>query len=100
MEWVTETLNSPSRVLFICIAATLVSLVFDGTLIQIWRLNRNIQSFEAKAVRLESDIKLVKTQILKANDPRFLEKEARDRFDLVNEGDLVFVFSESNEQKQ
>ena len=37
---------------------------------------------------------LDEAQLRKARDPVFLEKEARDRFDLVSEGDLVFVFSE------
>ena len=94
IDWVVETIHHPQRVFYICIVILLLSLVFDGTLIKIWRLNRNIDSFQVESSRLQSEIVNINKQIQQAHDPSFLEREARDRFDLVKEGDLVFVFSE------
>jgi hypothetical protein len=36
-------------------------------------------------------------KLQKAKEPGFIEKEARDRFDLVSRGDLVFVFTDEQE---
>lgn len=80
--------------LIFCAVAVSSGLIFDGTLIKIWRLQRNIRTLESKTARYQKDIELVQKQILRSNDPDFLEHQARERFDLVNEGDLVFVFSD------
>jgi len=99
VDWIVDTIHRPQKVLFICLALILMSLVFDGTLIKIWRLNKNIKNFETESMKLSTDIHAVNKQIRQAHDPDFLEREARDRFDLVNEGDLIFVFSNDKEVK-
>jgi cell division protein FtsB len=96
-EWLVETIYTPKRVLLLCSVAVACGLVFDGTLIKIWRLQRNIETFEVKTQKYQEKIEIVREQVQRSNDPEFLERQARDRFDLVNEGDLVFVFSEPNE---
>ena len=99
-QWSVETIQTPKRVLLICALAVASGLVFDGTLIKIWRLQRHIQSFQTQTSQYEEKIEVVREQIQRSNDPEFLERQARDRFDLVNEGDLVFVFSEPNDSAE
>ncbi len=36
----------------------------------------------------------VQQAIEEASDPHFIEHQARERFDLVNKGDLVFIFTD------
>lgn len=38
--------------------------------------------------------KLLDVQIKQAKDPSFIERQAKDKLDMVGEKDLVFVFSE------
>jgi len=71
-----------------------LNLVMDGSLFRLWSLHRDHENFQTNIAALEQQNSKLNIQLAKAHDPAFLEREARDRFDLVSEGDLVFVFSE------
>jgi cell division protein FtsB len=93
-QGLNNLLQAPQKVIWICLGLVVLNLIIDGSLFRLWSMHReyasiqqNIQSFEQQNAKL-------KLQLQKAKDPAFLEREARDRFDLVSEGDLVFVFSE------
>lgn len=83
--------------IWLCLGLIVLNLVLDGSLFRLWSLHRDHTQLEAELVTLTQQNDKLKTQLKKAKDPAFLEREARDRFDLVNEGDLVFVFSEEAE---
>lgn len=94
IDFVTSLLNQPMKVLWICLAVAFINLVVDGSLLQLWSLHRNSTRLAEQSKQLQTEATLLETKIEKASDPDFMERQARDRFDLVNEGDLVFVFSE------
>ena len=89
-----DLLQAPQKVVLICLTLVALNLVVDGSLFRWWSLNRDYKSIQSNIQTLEQQNAKLKTQLQKAKDPAFLEREARDRFDLVSEGDLVFVFSE------
>ncbi len=93
VDALNDFLNNPRRVLIVCLVFVLVALLFDGTLIKIWKLNQDIAKLENNIIDVGQANRNVRMQISQANDPQFIEREARDRFDLVEENDLVFVFS-------
>ena len=72
----------------------MLNLVLDGSLFRLWKLHRDFNQLTTDITSLQGQHMQLKTQLTKAKDPAFMEREARDRFDLVNEGDLVFVFSD------
>jgi cell division protein FtsB len=87
-------LQAPQKVVWICLGLITLNLVIDGSLFRLWSLHQDFNKLESRRVSLEQQNQKLKMQLQKAKDPAFLEREARDRFDLVSEGDLVFVFSE------
>jgi cell division protein FtsB len=87
-------LHTPQKVIWICLGLVALNLIIDGSMFRLWALHRDYKSIQENIVTLEQQNQKLKIQLQKANDPVFLEREARDRFDLVSEGDLVFVFSE------
>lgn|SRR5665811_1878143 len=87
-------LQAPQKVIWICLGLVALNLVIDGSLFRLWTLHRDYKTIQQNIQTLEQQTAKLKVQLLKAKDPAFLEREARDRFDLVSEGDLVFVFSE------
>lgn len=93
-----ELLSQPLRVLWICLGIAFLSLVASGTLLQLWGLHRNIQKIELETQATSLKLESLNRDLLQAQDPDFIEKQARERFDLVQEGDLVFVFSEESEE--
>lgn len=89
-----KLLNQPLKILIFCICFATVSLLFNGTFLQLYRLHRDkdvlieqIRSTKLQIVDLDQQLKMAK-------DPVFIERQALDNYDLVDEHDLVFVFSE------
>lgn len=76
-----------------------LNLVLDGSLIRLWSLHRGHGQIQENIAALKAKNQEMKARLKRAKDPAFLEREARDRFDLVSEGDLVFVFSEEEAPK-
>lgn len=75
----------------------MVNLVTDGSLFRLWGLYRDHERLQENIEQLKSHSTELRSKLQKAREPAFLEKEARDRFDLVSEGDLVFVFTDEQE---
>ena len=80
-----------------CVLVIMLNLVINGSLFRLWslyhdyaRLEQNIDAVKTRSTELRSKLQ-------RAREPAFLEKEARDRFDLVSAGDLVFVFTDEQE---
>ncbi len=89
-----QLLQAPQKVLWICLGLVVANMILDGSLFRLWSLNRDHTAIQEKIQVLQSKNSDLKSRLKKAKDPAFLEREARNRFDLVSEGDLVFVFSE------
>jgi cell division protein FtsB len=89
-----QLLQAPQKVMIICLGLLVLNGVIDGSLFRLWSLHRGDAEIRQKIEVLKVKNEDMKMRLKKAKDPAFLEREARDRFDLVNEGDLVFVFSE------
>lgn len=87
-------LQSPLKVAWVCLGLVTLNLVLDGSLFRLWTLHRDYQTLQSDIQSVTKQNEKLKGQLHRAKDPAFLEREARDRFDLVSEGDLVFVFSE------
>ena len=87
-------LQAPQKVVWICLGLVVLNLVLDGSLFRLWGMHRDYHGLESEIQSLSKQNDKLRTQLQRAKDPAFLEREARDRFDLVSEGDLVFVFSE------
>ena len=89
-----DLLQAPQKVVWICLGLIMINCVADSSLMRLWALHRDHRQLELNIGQLEGQNQELKRRLARAKDPAFLEREARDRFDLVSEGDLVFVFSE------
>ena len=91
---INQLLQAPQKVIWICLVLVTLNLVIDGSLFRLWSLYRENGKIQANLESIKQQNSDLRTRLTKTKDPAFLEREARDRFDLVSEGDLVFVFSE------
>jgi hypothetical protein len=89
-------LYQPLKVFILCAVFGSLSLLFNGSLFQLYKLHRDQKI-------IESQISVAKAQVFELNgllkaakDPSFIERQAVDNYDLVNEQDLVFVFAEQD----
>jgi cell division protein FtsB len=69
-------------------------LLIDGSLLRLWRLNRDSKELTRRIAALAIESKTLDQKIVRAHDPAFIELQAREKLDLASEGDLVFVFSD------
>lgn len=86
-------LNHPSRVAISCLVFLVVYLILNGTVFRLWSLNRDFDRLTADIQKIQGETVRLQAQLKEAKDPSFIEKQARDRLDLVSENDLVFVFA-------
>lgn len=96
--WLEATINNPQKVFFICLCFVVVSLISEGSLWRLYRLNKDksnliqkIQEEKSKIVKIQREIKLSKGSL-------YVERQAREKLELLEKDDLLFIFSgEKNE---
>ena len=91
---VRELLDHPKKVFLICMGFFIFSMLTSGLWWRLWALKAD----ETRRVLLiqEEKQKLQKLEgmLAQAQSLKYIEKQAKDRLDLVAEDDLVFIFSE------
>ena len=87
-------LNKPVKVFFFCICIFIGSLFFNGAIWRIWSLHRDSSKIQDQILNSKTQAKTLDMQIKQAKDPSFIERQAKDKLDMVGKHDLVFVFSE------
>jgi cell division protein FtsB len=93
-QWFHQLLHRPLQILWICLALACVGVVLDGTAFRLWSLHRDHDFLAAKISDAKIRSKQLEFRIRRARQPEFIEKAVRDQFDLVKEGDLIFIFSD------
>lgn len=88
-------LNSPIKVLWVCLGIIFLVLISDGSVFRLWNLHGDQERITGNIAKLEKGFQVLDGQYLKVNDPEFLEQQARDRLDLAGEDELIFVFSDN-----
>ena len=89
----SEILNRPLWVFVGCLLVGFISLIGEGSLLQLWRLHQSDKEMSRRIENLRKETENLSMRIKRASDPEFLELEASDYFDVVEKGDLIFVFS-------
>lgn len=89
-----KLLLQPFKIFLICLVFACVSLMANGTFLQLYRMHRdqNLLHEQIRATHLQ--VLELDRQLKMAKDPVFIERQALDNYDLVDENDLMFVFSE------
>lgn len=87
-------LNRPHKVFFMCLCVFVGSLFFNGAIWRVWGLHRDMATIAQQILNASEQSHVLDMQIKQAKDPSFIERQAKDKLDMVGEHDLVFVFSE------
>lgn len=87
-------LNKPFKVLLVCNCLFVVSLFFNGAIWRVWGLRRDLGTIGQQIIKSKEQSLFLDMQIKQAKDQSFIERQAKDKLDMVGEHDLVFVFSD------
>ena len=89
-----QFLNRPLWVFLACLVLVFFNVVFDGTLLRMWNLFNSRKALENRIADIQNKNTEVEERLKKLSQADFLEKEVRQRFNLVGEEEIVFIFSE------
>lgn len=89
---VREALDHPGRIFTYCVLFFIATVSLNGTPLRLWGLHRDFELRNSEIQKNLSGINSLRSQIRLAQDPQFIERQARDRLDLVGPEDLIFVF--------
>jgi cell division protein FtsB len=92
-----EVLHRPILVGGLCLALGLGTLLLDGTLFHLWGLHRDLAETGLRIDQTRQELKTVQTRIEESRQLDYIERQARDQLDLVQDNELVFLFSDSLE---
>lgn len=91
---VRELLDHPKKVFLLCAAFFIFSMLTSGLWWRLWALkadeSRRVQLIQEEKQKLQK----LEGMLAQAQSLKYIEKQAKDRLDLVAEDDLVFIFSE------
>ena len=68
--------------------------MFNGGLLNLYSLHRDFNRLNQQIETVQAQILDLDQQLKRAKDPAYIERQALDRYDLVEEHDLVFVFAD------
>lgn len=87
-------MHRPIQVFWICVTVSMAGILLDGTAFRLWSLKRDHKMLTSRISAARTRSKQLDFRLQRAMQPEFIEKAARDQFDFVKEGDLIFIFSD------
>lgn len=80
--------------LVFCVLFLFFGLILSGDLFKLFKLIRHKDTLAARITKVEVAKQEIKTKIKESSSREFIEREATERFDMVQDGDLIFVFND------
>lgn len=87
-------IEKPTQVATFCLFLLLFTLIIDKSLWRLYQLQKSKESLVAKISEENQRILMIKRQLEQLKNPAYIEKQARERLEFLEKGDLLFVFSE------
>lgn len=95
--WINRLLEHPIKVTLLATALAFTNLLTDGTFFNLWNLKKEKTKLEKRFQEAKRYNEKVQFKIdLARNSDRFIERQAREKLDLLKEDELVFIFETQN----
>ena len=78
--------------LYVCGAFAFINFVINGNIYRLWNLNNEYQKMSQRMEKNQQVIVQLNQDIANMKDPLYIERQAIEKLDMVEENDLVFVF--------
>ena len=91
-----KILYNPYYVFIACLVFLSINLLVDKTFIQILKLSRDFKIVQNRVENVKLQNEKLKESIKHSSDKDFIEKEAREKLDFLNKGELIFIFPDNS----
>lgn len=78
--------------LYVCGAFAFLNFIINGNIYRLWNLNNEYQKMLQRVEKNQKVIAQLDQDIANMKDPLYIERQAIEKLDLVEENDLIFVF--------
>jgi len=79
----------------LCGVFLIFTLFVRGSFLNFFKMKQYKSKIAQEIESVQVTSKELKLKLEKVNDPKFIEKQIKEKFDFVKEGDLVFIFSDT-----
>lgn len=86
--------ESPKRMLIICGVFIFFGLGFSGDLYRLIKITKYEETLKNRIQSVQVQKKEIKEKIRESSSKEYIEREAFQRFDMTQEGDMIFVFND------
>jgi cell division protein FtsB len=86
--------ESPKRMMIICGIFIFFGLGFSGDLYRLIKITKYEQTLKNRIQSVQVQKKEIKEKIRESSSKEYIEREAFQRFDMTQEGDMIFVFND------
>ena len=95
MSLIKKIFSSTRYTLILCAVFLFFTLFVRGSFLDLFKMKQYKAKITQEIASVQIKSEELKKKLEKVNDPKFIEKQIKEQFDFVKEGDLVFIFSES-----
>lgn len=92
--FLNDFIHDTKKVLVSCLIFLSFSLLLDGSMYRLWKLNQQFGFFQQELKSLEVKEQKLAKDLENVKNPAFMKRLAQERLDLADKGDLIFVFTE------
>ena len=95
MNFLKKIFSSTRYTLLLCGVFLIFTLFIKGSFLDLFKMKQYKAKITQEIASVQVTSEDLKKKLEKVNDPKFIEKQIKEKFDFVKEGDLVFIFSDS-----
>jgi|GEM_PF-6963856 len=96
---IISALNKPKAVLIACILFGAIHLATHDTVGKLLGLRSEIKRMGTEIQAMKIQLSALDQQLVRAKDPLFVEREAKDQLDMASSDDLIFTFSDDSDSQ-
>lgn len=86
--------ESPKRMLILSFVFVFFGLGLSGDLFRLIKLTKYEQVLKNRIQSVQIEKQEIKQKIKESSSKQFIEREAFQRFDMTQDGDMIFVFND------
>lgn len=90
----TFLFESPRRMIIMCCIFVFFGLGLSGDLFRLIKLTKYEETLKNRIQSVQVQKKEIKAKIKESISKEYIEREAFQRFDMTQEGDMIFVFND------
>lgn len=94
MKYISLILSNTKYTIIACAVFLVFTLFVRGSFFQYFKMKTYQVKISEEIALVQINSAELKKKLEKVNDPKFIEKQIKEKFDFVKEGDLVFIFSD------